>query len=577
MRGANQQSVSAPPNARSVTVPSTSIPVGPTRPPIRFPALSGLSWTALVLAALLAVPALYVVSKVFVASNGTWRHLAATVLPEYVRNTVWLAMGVGIGVMVVGVATAWLVTMCSFPGSRMLEWALILPLAVPAYVMAYTYTDFLQSSGPVQTGLRELTGWSVREYWFPDIRSLGGAITVMVFVLYPYVYLVARTAFLEQSVGVLEVGRSLGHGAWGSFFRIALPLGRPAIAAGTSLALMETLADFGTVSYFAVPTFTTGIYRAWFSMGDPVGAAQLSAILLGFVACVLLLERFTRGRGRYHNPSPRKHLPVFTLKGWRATAAIATCVLPLAIGFLLPALLLLRLTLTGGDQQFGERFLVLARNSFTIAVISAALAVSLALLMAYAARLHPGPATASANRLASLGYAVPGTVIALGILVPVSKLDHALDAFFTSTLGISTGLLFTGGIAALVYAYLVRFFSAALQTLEAGLTRITPSMEAAARSLGCSPAGVLKRVHAPLLTGSALTAGLMVFVDVMKELPATLAMRPFNFDTLAVQAYNLASDERLAEASTASLAIVAVGLVPLILLSRSIARSRGRK
>ena len=497
-------------------------------------------------------------------------------LPEYVRNTVLLATGVGIGVMVVGIATAWLVTMCSFPGRRMFESALILPLAVPAYVMAYAYTDFLQSSGPLQTWLRELTGWTVREYWFPDIRSLGGAITVMVFVLYPYVYLVARTAFLEQSVGVLEVGRSLGHGAWGSFFRIALPLARPAIAAGTSLALMETLADFGTVSYFAVPTFTTGIFRAWFSMGDPVAAAQLSAILLGFVACVLLLERFTRGRARYHNPSPRKRLPVCLLTGWRAAGAIATCVLPLVIGFLLPALLLLRLTLSQGDQQFGDRFVVLARNSVTIAVIAAILAVALALLMAYAARLQPGPVTSSANRLASLGYAVPGTVIAVGILVPVSKLDHALDAFFTSTFGFSSGLLFTGGIAALVYAYLVRFFASALQTLEAGLARITPSMESAARSLGCSPAGVLKRVHAPLLTGSVLTAGLLVFVDVMKELPATFAMRPFNFDTLAVQAYNLASDERLAEASTASLAIVAVGLVPLIFLSHSIAKSRAR-
>ncbi len=544
---------------------------------LRLPAVGTLAWIALGLAAMLAVPVLYVAGNIFVPSGGTWTHLVATVLPEYIRNTAWLAIGVGIGVMLVGVATAWLVTMCSFPGRRTFEWTLILPLAVPAYVMAYAYTDFLEVSGPVQTWLREVTGWRVREYWFPDIRSLGGAISVMVFVLYPYVYLVTRAAFLEQSVGVLEVGRTLGHGAWGSFFRIALPLARPAIAAGTSLALMETLADFGTVSYFAVPTFTTGIFRAWFSMGDPVSAAQLSAMLLGFVACVLLLERTTRGRARYHNQSPRKRMPSFVLTGWRMVAAIAVCLTPLVIGFLLPAAILLRLTLAQGDEQFGVRFLTLARNSVTVSAVAAVLAIALALLMAYAARLYPGRLTSSANRVASLGYAIPGTVIAVGVLVPVSKLDHALDAFLSSTFGLSTGLLLSGGIAALVYAYLVRFFSVALQTVEAGLTRITPSMESAARSLGCSPAGVLRRVHAPLLTGSLLTAGLMVFVDVMKELPATFAMRPFNFDTLAVQAYNLAADERLAEAATASLAIVAVGLVPLVFLSRSITKARARE
>ena len=558
-------------------VASTPLPIAPSKPVLRLPAVGTLAWIALGLAAMLAVPVLYVAGNIFVPSGGTWAHLVATVLPEYIRNTAWLAIGVGIGVMLVGVATAWLVTMCSFPGRRTFEWTLILPLAVPAYVMAYAYTDFLEVSGPVQTWLREVTGWRVREYWFPDIRSLGGAISVMVFVLYPYVYLVTRAAFLEQSVGVLEVGRTLGHGAWGSFFRIALPLARPAIAAGTSLALMETLADFGTVSYFAVPTFTTGIFRAWFSMGDPVSAAQLSAMLLGFVACVLLLERTTRGRARYHNQSPRKRMPSFVLTGWRMVAAIAVCLTPLVIGFLLPAAILLRLTLAQGDEQFGVRFLTLARNSVTVSAVAAVLAIALALLMAYAARLYPGRLTSSANRVASLGYAIPGTVIAVGVLVPVSKLDHALDAFLSSTFGLSTGLLLTGGIAALVYAYLVRFFSVALQTVEAGLTRITPSMESAARSLGCSPAGVLRRVHAPLLTGSLLTAGLMVFVDVMKELPATFAMRPFNFDTLAVQAYNLAADERLAEAATASLAIVAVGLVPLVFLSRSITKARARE
>jgi len=540
----------------------------------RLTALGSLGWFAVGLATLLAVPVLYVLSCVFVTGGGSWQHLVETVLWDYARNTLLLAAGVGVGVMVVGVGTAWLVTMCSFPGQRTLEWALILPLAVPAYVMAYAYTDVLQFSGPVQASLRELTGWGAREYWFPDIRSLGGAVTVMVFVLYPYVYLLARTAFLEQSVGVIDVGRSLGYGPWRSFFRIALPLARPAVAAGTALALMETVADFGTVSYFAVQTFTTGIYRAWFSMGDPIAAAQLSAVLLGVVACVLMLERLTRGGARYHNPMPRKRMPAFRLRGWRAAGAIIACGVPLAVGFALPAIILLGMTLSQGDEQFGPRFAMLARNSILLALLTAVLAIGLALLMAYAARLRPGPITLSASRVASLGYAIPGTVIAVGILVPVARLDHALDAFFSSMFGVSTGLLLTGGIVALVYAYLVRFFAVGLQTVEAGVARITPSMESAARSLGCSPVAVLRRVHAPLLRGSLLTAALMVFVDVMKELPATFAMRPFNFDTLAVQAYNLASDERLAEAATASLAIVAVGLAPLIIVSRSIARSR---
>lgn len=543
----------------------------------RFIDFTPLTVTAVLLTLVLSVPVLYVAGHLFVSSEGAWRHLAETVLPGYVRNTIWLGLGVGFGVMVVGVAAAWLVTMCSFPGSRALEWVLILPLAVPAYVMAYAYTDFLQFSGPLQTWLRELTGWKAREYWFPDIRSLGGAITVMVFVLYPYVYLLARNAFLEQSVSMLEIGRTLGRGAWGSFFQVVLPLARPAIAAGTSLALMETLADFGTVSYFAVQTFTTGIYRAWFSMGDPVAAAQLSAALLFFVGTVLLIERLTRGRARYHNPSPKKQMPVFRLTGWRAGAAFLACATPVVIGFLLPAAILLRLILENDEPPFGERFFMLVRNSVTLAAIASALAVVLALLMAYAARSRPGPLTASANRIAGLGYAIPGTIIAVGILVPVAKLDHALDALSASVFGVSPGLLLTGGIAALVYAYLVRFFSVALQTVEAGFTRITPSMESAARSLGCSPAGVLARVHAPLLMGSLLTAALMVFVDVMKELPATFAMRPFNFDTLAVQAYNLAADERLAEAAAPSLAIVVVGLVPLIVLTRSIAKARTRR
>ncbi len=526
------------------------------------------------IAALLAVPVVVVLANVFMPGQGTWAHLAGTVLPEYIANTLWLLAGVSVMVIFGGVSTAWFVTTCRFPGQRMFEWTLILPLAMPAYIMAYAYTDLLQFTGPVQTWLRGATGWQAREYWFPEIRSVGGAIAMLGLTLYPYVYLVVRAALLEQSVGITEVGRTLGYGAWRSFFRIALPLARPAIVAGTSLALMETLADFGTVSYFAVPTFTTGIYRAWLSMGDRVAAAQLSALLLGFVVLVLALERWSRGRARYYDGRGRRRDARYQLRGVAAWMAALICCVPLVLGFLLPAALLLRMTLVEGDAHFGARFVALTLNSFTLAGVTATAAVVLALIMAYAMRLRPGPLVVAANRLAGLGYAIPGAVIAIGILVPVARLDNAIDAWMRANFDISTGLLLTGSIVALVYAYLVRFLTVALQTVEPGLAKITPSMDEAARSLGVGAAGTLVKVHAPLMRGTLLTAALLVFVDVMKELPATFVMRPFNFDTLAVHAYNLAADERLAEASTSALAIVAVSLLPLIVLSRRIAVSR---
>ena len=534
-----------------------------------------MGWIALAIAGLFSVPVVSILVNLLVPSYGTWRHLAATVMPGYVANTIWLTLGVGSSVFVIGVSTAWLVTMCRFPGRRIFEWALILPLAVPAYVMAYAYTDLLQFTGPVQTALREAAGWGPRDYWFPPIRSLGGAIAMLAFVLYPYVYLLARAAFLEQSVCALEVGRTLGCGPWASFFRIALPLARPSLAAGVALALMETIADFGTVSFFGVQTFTTGIVRAWFSLGDRVAAAQLAAVLLLFVLGVLLLERWSRGRARYHHTSARyRHLPDYRLGGWRGAAAWLACALPIAFGFLVPATRLFGMALEAGDAQFGPHFVRLAFNSFTLAAITAVAAVLLAVIMGYGVRLNPSVITRGAARVAAMGYAVPGTVIAVGVLIPFALLDNAIDAFMRANLGISTGLILTGTVVALVFAYLVRFLAVSLNTVEASLAKIGPSMDDAARSLGQGPVGTLIRVHAPLMWGSLLTAGLLVFVDVMKELPATLIMRPFNFDTLAVQAFNLAADERLTEASTASLAIVAVGILPLIVLSQAIARTR---
>jgi iron(III) transport system permease protein len=533
-------------------VPAPDVAIPPRALRRRGP--GALAVSAAAVAAVVAAPILSVCAAVFAGgTEGTWRHLASTVLPEYVASTLWLCAGVGAGAAVVGVATAWLVTMHDFPGRRAFEWALVLPLAVPAYVMAYAYTDLLQFAGPVQGWLRAATGWGAGEYWFPDVRSLPGAVAMFVLVLYPYVYLLARAAFLEHAGGMTEIGRSLGYGPWSSFFRISLPLARPAIAAGTALALMETLADYGTVAYFGVQTFTTGIYRAWFSLGDRVASAQLATALLAFVVLLLLLERASRGRARFHDTSGRLRAQASRLRGWRAAGAATACAAPLAVGFAIPAGALLWMALTDGDAQFGARFLRLARNSFTLAAVTAVLAVGLAVLLAYAARSSRSPWPRSLNRLVSLGYAAPGSVIAVGVLIPVTRLDRWLAAAIEASFGVQPGLLLTGGIAALVYAYLVRFLAVALQTVESSLARITPSMDDAARSLGCDPGTTLRRVHLPLLRGGLLTAGLLVFVDVMKELPATLVMRPFDFDTLA---------------------IVAVGVLPLIVVSRQIARGR---
>jgi iron(III) transport system permease protein len=534
-----------------------------------------MRWLALAAALLAAAPLVSVAFNVFTPGTAdTWRHLLATVLPDYVVATLWLCLGVGAGVAALGVGSAWLVTRYEFPLRASFEWALVLPLAMPAYVMAYAYTDLLQFVGPVQAWLRASFGWKRGDYWFPEVRSLAGAVVMFSLVLYPYVYMLARTAFLERAGGMIEVGRTLGLSPFAAFRRLSLPLARPAIAGGVALALMETLADYGTVSYFAVQTFTTGIYRAWFSLGDRAAAAQLAMVLLLFVVGVLLLERLTRGGSRFHDSTLRSQGVVrVPLQGLRAALAILGCAVPLIGGFLLPAGVMLRMALREGDVQFGARFLTLAGNSITVAGLTALLAVVLALLIAYAARVDKGATMRWAHRVSGLGYALPGSVIAVGVLIPVTWLDHALAALLRRSLGVEAGLLLTGTIAALVYACVVRYLTAALQAVDAGLARITPSMEQAARTLGHTPAQTLWRVHLPLLRGSALTAALLVFIDVMKELPATLVMRPFNFDTLATQAYTLASDERLAEASTSALAIVVVGLAPLVVLCRNIVRA----
>ncbi len=543
------------------------------------PRVTPLTALAVALAALAALPVAAVLGLGFAPGHGgVWAHLAATVLPGFVANTVALVVLVGAGVAFGGTIAAWLITHRRFPGARFFEWALLLPLAVPAYVMAYVYTDWLEYAGPVQAVLRRTSGWSHGDYWFPDIRSLGGAAAMFIAVLYPYVYLLARTAFLERPASLTEAARTMGLGARRTFWRVDLPLARPAIAGGIALALMETLADYGTVAYFAVDTFTTGIYRAWFSLSDRVAAAQLSAALLAFVVGAILLEHWSRGAvrvaGGARQRSPASSRP--NLAGWRAWTATLICGAPVVIGFVLPVVLLARLALSETEPLAIARFAELAWNSFRVAGIAAVLAVMLAVVVAYAVRLSPGALTRGTSRLLALGYAVPGSVLAVGVLLPVGALDTWLAGFAQRTFGIGTGLLFTGTVVALIYAYLVRYFAVAWNSVEPGFARITPNMDAAARGLGAGTAGTLLRVHAPLLARSAAAGALLVFVDVMKELPATLVMRPFNFDTLATQTYTLAKDERLAEAALPSLAIVAVGVLPLLILARAVRRGAPR-
>lgn len=531
--------------------------------------------SVVVVALLLALPVLVVFGYLFVPAGEVWRHLAETVLRDYVQNSLLLVLGVAIGTLLLGVSTAWLTSMCEYTGRRVFEWALLLPMAMPAYIIAYTYTGMLDFSGPVQTLLRVWTGWGYGDYWFPEIRSLEGAAIMLSLVLYPYVYLLARAAFLGQSICVLDVSRTLGNGPWRTFFTVALPLARPAIVAGLSLALMETLADYGTVQYFGVATFTTGIFRTWFGLGNAAAAAQLSAVLLFFVFALVMVERFSRRQAQYHDTSQRhQDLKRFKLTGWNNWAAFLICLGALLFGFVLPAGQLLSWVFTTAEQTFDSSFLLLIGHSLQLAATAALLALCLALFLAYGRRLIPTLPVQAAVRIAGMGYAVPGTVIAVGVIIPFAAFDNTLDSWMRAQYDISTGLILSGTLAALIFAYMVRFLAVALQTVEAGLGRIRISMDESARSMGFRPLQILGMVHIPMLKGSLLTALLLVFVDVLKELPATLILRPFNYNTLAVRAYELASDERLADAATPALTIVVVGILPVILLSRSITRSR---
>lgn len=530
----------------------------------------------IIICMMVALPVLAVLTLSFGNNEDIWSHLASTVLPHYLKSTALLMLGVGVGTFLIGVSTAWLTAMCEFPGKRIFEWALLLPLAMPAYIVAFVYTDLLEFAGPIQSGLRSLFGWQTgAQYWFPEIRSLGGAIAMMTLTLYPYVYLLTRAAFLEQSVCVIEVSRTLGCSPMQSFRRVALPLARPAIVIGLALVSMEALNDFGTVDFFGVQTFTAGIYDVWLNMNSVAGAAQLATVLLAFVVGLILLERWARGKRQYqHTTNHIRTLPSYRLKGSRAGAAFAACMTPILLGFIVPAWVLVSYALSHYEATLEADYLTYLGNSLLLSATAAIIALGLGVFLAYSIRISGSRFITAASRFAAIGYAVPGAVLAVGIMVPFGAFDNSTDAFFRNVFGISTGLLLSGTLVAVTFGYVVRFVALSFGAAEASLSKISPSMDGAARTLGSGPMGALRRLHFPMMRASILAGAMLVFVDGMKELPMTVILRPFNFETLATFVHQYASDELLEEAALGAISIVGVGIIPVILLSVGMRMSR---
>lgn len=539
------------------------------------PASGAGGWTlgALALAALVGLP---IAAILWTALSGrgsgeTIAALAGTVLPTYIANTAALMALAGTIAAITGTGCAWLVAATRFPGRRVLGWALVLPLALPAYLAAYIYAGILDYAGPVQTALRSGMGWGPGDYWFPDIRSLGGGAFVLGFVLYPYVYLLARTAFATQSRTQFRAARSLGARPSRAFWRVALPAARPAIAGGLALVLMEVLADFGVAEYFAIPTFSTGIFRSWLAMGDKASALKLAAVMLVFVIALVAWE----ARSRHGRSDSRDGLtardtdePLVHLAAAGKALAFAACCAPVLLGFVIPAGYLVSLAMTPAAQGSAGDLATYLGGSLRLGVAASILCVVAALLLAFARARSTSSVTSGAIRLATLGYALPGALLAVGLLAPLGAFDIALTRMARDSLGWSGGLLLTGTSAVLVYALGVRFMTVAYNTMSGGLARIPPGLDAAARSLGAAPSRVLARIYAPLLAPSLAGAAALVFIDTLRELPATLILRPFNLETLATRTYRLAGDERLVEAAIPALILLMAGLLPVLVLNR---------
>lgn len=534
-------------------------------------------WIVAVVAGLTAVIILPILTMIVIGASSeldVWHHLASTILPRAVADTLVLMVGVAGLTLLVGTSTAWLVTMYRFPGRDTVDRLLILPLAIPTYIMAYCYVELLDSAGPVQVLLRDLTGYKLaRDYWFPDIRSMGGAVFVLSSALYPYVYLSARAAFVQQSICALEVARTLGRTETGALWSVALPMARPALIAGTALALMECLNDIGAVEYLGVQTLTATVYATWLERQSLGGAAQIASVMLVFVFMLFLAERASRGSARYHQTTGRYRPITFAkLDGWRGYAAAGLCLVPIVCGFVLPCWVLLENALGAGVLD--SRFWRALGHSVEFAALAAIVTVCAGIILAYGQRLSGRAIIGRAIGISGLGYAVPGTILAIGLLVPLAALDNWLGGILANLWGLTTGQIFGGTLFTLILAYTIRFAAISLGAIDAGLQRISPNLDAAARTFGETPLSVLYRIHLPLLLPAIGAAGLMVFVDTMKELPATLLLQPFNVETLATLVYGKADAYEFADAAVAAIAIIAVGLLPVLLLHRTIARGR---
>jgi len=528
-------------------------------------------WLTVAIAVLVLIPLLSVIYLSFFPEENIWPHLIETVLPRYLRTTFWLMLGVGTLSTFFGLTSAWLVAHFHFPGKKIFTWALLLPFAVPAYVIAYVYTDLLEYSGTLQGSLRVAFGWtSPQDYWFPQIRSVGGAIIMFSLVLYPYIYLTCRAALQEQSESLTLASRSLGSGTFRTFRKVILPTIRPALAIGLALTLMETLNDYGTVSYFAVQTLTAGLYDTWLNLGNLGGAAQIATLMICIALLLLFLERKSRKQAKtYQSDNKIRPLASTQLAGWHGVIASVFCLLLVTAGFIIPAGLLLYYAVLYFEQSWTANFAQYALNSLKLSSLAALVLIVIGTVLAYAQRIAPSNAIKSMTRLASVGYAMPGAVLAIGVIIPLGSFDNWVDGLFKRWFDFGTGLLLSGTIFAIVYAYSARFLTVSLGSAESGLSRITPTMDQAARTLGHGPWASLRKIHLPLLRRSLLAAAIIVFVDCMKELPATLILRPFNFETLATFVYQFASDELLEQSALAALMIVIAGLLPVLLLNQA--------
>ncbi len=526
---------------------------------------------AIVIAGLVLAPIVSVLLIAFNPTENIWPHLLSTTLPRYFGTTLVMMFSTGLLAAMVGTGAAWLVVRHSFPGVRWLEWALLTPLAIPAYIGAYALVDFLEYAGPLQTALRSTFGWqTARDYWFPEVRSQGAAVIVLAASMYPYVYLLTRAGFREQSGCGHEVAQSLGAGGWSRFVRVGLPLARPAIAAGTAIVMMETVNDFGTMDYFAVQTLTTGIFTVWLQGNNAGGAAQIACVILGLVIFLVAMEKLSRKKVRFYALS-RRHRPIqrLPLAGVRAWLATALCVVPVLIGFVLPVTVIGEHALENMEGFVARGLLKAFWNTLTVGGIAAVLTVVAALFMVYGVRLSGRRLPQLLAPLTTIGYAAPGAVLGVGILIPLAASDHLLADAVEALTGNNIGLILTGSAFALVLAYSVRFFAIAQGAADSAMERVAPNLPMAARSLGRDRLKVLYEIYLPLMRGSIGSALLLVFVDCVKELPATLLLRPFNYSTLATRVYDQASLENIGDAAPAALLVSAVGLVAVALLARA--------